>query len=120
MFGYPPHGPGQGGVPGPGGANINMEAPAAAGRWEVGIHPVRGGKGGCGIRGDGGVHLEKTEHGCAVHCYAISSVPVRGNGEYTGGTGGYAVVGAGGHIPDRGQGYGGRGGGIGRGWDGMV
>ena len=44
MGGYPPHGPGPGGVPITGGAVISGVAPATVGRQEVGVHLVGGGK----------------------------------------------------------------------------
>ena len=49
MGDYPPHGPGPGGVSGPGGATIDRAVTAAAGRREMGIHLDGGGKGVGGI-----------------------------------------------------------------------
>ena len=46
MSGYPLHGTGPGGCPGPGGAATDRAAPTAAGRHEVGVHLGGGGKGG--------------------------------------------------------------------------
>ena len=48
-----------------------------------------------------------TEHRRAVHRYAIPTRPVLGVGEGTGGTGGYAVVGAGVNKSGGGKGSGG-------------
>ena len=45
MGDYPTHGPGPGGVSGPGGATINRAVTAEAGRQETGIHLDSGGKG---------------------------------------------------------------------------
>ena len=49
MGGYPPHGPVPGGVPGPGGPAIYGVDTVAAGRREVEVHLVGGGKGGGGF-----------------------------------------------------------------------
>ena len=55
----------------------------------------------------------KSDHSRAVYCYAITSVPVWGDIDYTGGTSGDVMVRAGRHRRGRGNG-GGRGGG--KGW----
>ena len=47
--GYPPHRTGRGGVPGPGGAATDGEAPTSEVIWEVGVHLGGGGKSGDGI-----------------------------------------------------------------------
>ena len=65
-----------GGVPGPGGATIDIEDPAETERQKMLIHLGGGCKTGGRIRGDGIIHQEKAEHGCAVHSYAIASGPV--------------------------------------------
>ena len=58
---------------------------------------TRGGHEGGGINGYPDLDSEKAEHGCAVHCDATASGPVRG-GESEGGSEGAAkVVGPGGH-----------------------
>ena len=62
-----PHGLGTGGVPGPGGEKIDGEAPAAVDIRGMGIHLEDGGKGGDKKQGNVRVHLEKAEHGYAVH-----------------------------------------------------
>ena len=72
----PPHGPGPGGVPGPGGANIDREDPAETDRWKMGMHLGVSSKRGGRIRGDGRIYLEKAEHGCAINSYAIASGPM--------------------------------------------
>ena len=40
------------------------------------IHLGGGDKRECRIEGDGIIHLNKSEHGCAVHSYAVASGPV--------------------------------------------
>ena len=47
--GYPPHGTGPRGFPGPGGAVIYGADPAAVSIWEVGLHLGRYGKVGCRV-----------------------------------------------------------------------
>ena len=115
MGGHPLHGPGPGGVTVPGGANIDVEAPAAVDRWEMGIHLGGGSKGGVRIWGDGRVHSEKEEHGRTFHSYAIAYGPMWVDGEDIGGAGGDVVVGAGRTWPGSGNGDGVGGGGSGQG-----
>ena len=59
-------------VPVPGVATTYREDPAAADRQEMVIRLGGGVKGGGGIRGNRRVHLEKAEHGRAVHSYTIA------------------------------------------------
>ena len=49
MGGYPPHGTGPRGVPVPGGAATDGEAPAAAGKRKVVFHLGGGGESGGGV-----------------------------------------------------------------------
>ena len=65
--------------------------------WGVVVHLGGNGKGLVVVSEDGGVHLVKAEHGCAVHCYMIASGYVRGGGEGTRDTCGDAVVETGRH-----------------------
>ena len=58
-----------------------------------------------------GLTSEKAEYGRALHCYAITYGPLQGGREEAGGTGGYVVVGTGGHLSDGFKGDGGDGGG---------
>ena len=81
----------------------------------MGIDLGGGGKRGGGFQGDGGIYLEKEEHGCAVHSYSIDYGPVKGDRDNNGGMGGDAVVGEIRYITNMGQGEGGVGGGGGRG-----
>ena len=73
MGGHPPHGQGPGGFLGPYCAASNGAAPVAENRQEVGANLGGNNKGGSGFLDNGGVYLEKSEHGRAVHCYSIAS-----------------------------------------------
>ena len=114
----PPAWSGSWGIPVQGGAAIDGADPAEVVRQEVGIHLGGGGKGGGGFWYYGDVHLEKAEHGHAVHWYTIAYGPMWGDGEDAGGAGGNAVVGKGKYWSSRGKGDGGGGGG--RGWAGRL
>ena len=70
------HGTGPGVVPGPGGVTVYREAPAETERRKIGVHLGGGGKGGGGVQGDGGINLEKAEHGHTVHSYTIDNGPL--------------------------------------------
>ena len=76
MVGHPPHGKGPGGGLGPGGLVSDAAAPEAENIQEVGVHLGGDGWRGGGFPYDGGVHLEKVEHGRAVHFYVIDYGPV--------------------------------------------
>ena len=64
------------GVSGPVGVTVDRDAPADTAWWKMGVHLGGGGKRGGEFRGNGGINLDKAEHGCAVHSYTIDSVPV--------------------------------------------
>ena len=81
----------------------------------MGVHLGGDSKGGGRFQDDGGVNLANSEHGRAVHCYAIASGSVWRYGEDTRRMGWYAVVGAGGYQPGGGKGDRDGGGGGGRG-----
>ena len=104
-----------GGVPGIDGMTVYREAPTETEWRKMGIDIGGGGKRGGGFRGDGGIFLEKAEHGHAVHSYSINYGPVKGNRDNTGGAGGDVVVGEIRYRPNMGQGGGGVGNGDGRG-----
>ena len=55
---------------------VDREAPTETERRKMGLHLGGGSKGGCGARGDGGVHSEKEEHSHAVHSYTIYYGPL--------------------------------------------
>ena len=74
--GRPPHGPGPWGVPGPGGATVDREAPEEMELQKMGIHIRGGGKRGGRVQGDGIIKSEKVEHGQAVHSYGMNSIPL--------------------------------------------
>ena len=76
MGGRPPHDPGPGGVPVPGGAKIYGEVSAAAEQQEMGIHLGGSGKVGGRIRGNERLNFYKVEHGRTVYRYKIASGPV--------------------------------------------
>ena len=57
-------------------ATVDSDAPTDRAWQKMGVHLGYGGKRGGGFRGNGGIYLDKAEHGCAVHSYAINYVPV--------------------------------------------
>ena len=57
-------------------AMVDRDAPAEKAWRKMGVHLGGGGNRGGGFRGNGGINLDKAEHGCAVHSYTIDSVPV--------------------------------------------
>ena len=71
--------------------------PVAAGRRKVGAHLGGGGKRRVGAVNHGYIHPEEAEYSRAVHFYATAYGPLQGEGEESGGAGGYVVVGSGGH-----------------------
>ena len=54
---------------------VDREVPADTAWQEMGVHLCGGDKRGGRFQGDGVIHLEKAERGCAVHSYAIDSWP---------------------------------------------
>ena len=88
----------------------------------MGVHLGGDGKGEDEFWDNGGVHLEKSEHSCAVHFYSISSGLMWGDWENTGSAGGDAMVRAGGNWSGGGKGdiSGNGGGGGGQRRDGRV
>ena len=67
MGGHPLHWGSPGGVPGPGGAAADREAPVKENRQEVGLHLGGNGKGGSRVPDNVGVHSVKSEHSRSVH-----------------------------------------------------
>ena len=56
----------------PGGNTADGMAPAEETGQELDIYIGSDGKGEGRVLGDGGIHQEAPEHGCIVHCYAIT------------------------------------------------
>ena len=70
-------------------------------RREVVVHIGGNGKGGGGVPDDGELHMTLPEHGCTIHRYAITGIPVLGLGNGTMVASGDAVVVTGRNQSDR-------------------